>query len=148
MVHATILLAAALNILSAWPGNWTCVSTSSDGPPIRGSMQATTYGKWVQFNGHEPAQNGSPARSFVMLVAYNAHARKWFIDSYSAGGGMILSTSSAGPDATRQTWTNIYPVDPNQAPGTIVATANTWQTYDSWMTKGKRVTEHNACKKT
>lgn len=144
-----MLLAAAIDILTAWPGAWSCTSTASNFiAPVHLSMQGATYGKWVQFNGNEPAHDGNPARAFVMLVTYNRHERKWFIDSYSESGGMILSTSSAAPDATRQTWTNIYPVNPNQSLGTIVATANTWDTYDSWRDKGKRLSSHVSCKKT
>jgi hypothetical protein len=59
------------------------------------------YGKWVQFLGNEPAHDGNPARTFVMLVTYDQRAKKWFIDSYSNGGGMILSSSPAGPDQRR-----------------------------------------------
>lgn len=82
-----------------------------------------------------------------MLVTYNERVRKWFIDSYSKGGGMILSNSSAGPDQRRQTWTNIYPVNPAREPGTIVMGDTTWNTYDAWRAKGKRITAHTACRK-
>lgn len=110
-------------------------------------MQASTYGKWVQFSGDEPAHDGVAARSFVMLLTYDTRVKKWFIDSYSTGGQFIFSSSSAAPDATRQTWTNIYPVNPNQAPGTIVVSPTTWDSYDAWTAKGKRTTAHTACRK-
>lgn len=111
-------------------------------------MDATTYGTWVQFSGKEPAHDADPPRSFVMLVTYDRHGKEWLIDSYSDGGHMILSKSSAGPDDARQTWTNIYPVNPNQEPGTIVMSDATWDTYDAWTDGGKRITAHTSCKKT
>jgi hypothetical protein len=110
-------------------------------------MQASAYGTWVRFLGNEPAHGGNPGRTFVMLVTYNQSAKKWFIDSYSNRGSMILSQSSAGPDQRRQTWTNIYPVNPAQEPGTIVMGETTWVTFDAWTTHGKRITAHTSCKK-
>lgn len=139
----------AFTFLSAWPGNWACVSTESDHAyPLRFPMTATAYGKWVRFDGTTPGYDGKPAWPFVMLVTYDDGAKKWFIDSYGPGGKFILSTSSDAPDATRQTWNNIYPVNTAQGPGTIVESATTWDTYDEWTANGKRVTLHNACRKT
>lgn len=137
----------AQSILSTYPGSWSCVASSSTSSPVNLTMQASTYGKWVQFLGNEPAHDGRPARTFVMLLAYNARAKKWFIDSYSNGGDMILSNSTAGPDQRRQTWINIYPVRPTQAPGTIDMGDTTWDTYDAWTDHGKRVTAHTSCRK-
>jgi hypothetical protein len=137
----------AQNILSAWPGSWSCVATSSLESPVKLTMRATPYGKWVQFLGDEPAHGGNPARTFVMLVTYNQSAKKWLIDSYSDVGGMILSNSTAGPDQRRQSWINIYPVNPAQEPGTIVMGYTTWNTYDAWTVHGKRITAHTSCKK-
>jgi hypothetical protein len=137
----------AQSILTTWPGSWSCVATTSTTSPVNLTMQATTYGTWVQFLGNEPAHDGNPARTFVMLVTYNHGAKKWFIDSYSNRGGMILSNSTAGPDQRRQTWNNIYPVNPAQEPGTIVMGDMTWDTYDAWTAHGKRITAHTSCKK-
>lgn len=145
-MHAIIF--AVVTFLNAWPGSWSCVSTESDHAyPLRFPMEATAYGKWVKFDGVTPGYGGKPAWPFVMLVTYDHDAKKWFIDSYGPGGKFILSTSSAALDAPRQTWTNIYPVNPEQGPGTIVQSATTWDTYDEWTARGKRVTLHNACKK-
>ena len=60
---------------------------------------------------------------------------------------MILSDSTAAPDRRRQTWTNIYPVNPAQEPGTIVMGDTTRDTYDAWTANGKRMTAHTSCKK-
>lgn len=137
----------AQSILTAWPGSWSCVSTTSTAAPVNLTMRATTYGHWVQFLGDEPAHGGNPPHTFVMLVTYDQHAKKWFIDSYDKLGGMILSNSTAGPDQRRQTWINIYPVNPAQEPGTIVMGDASWDTYDAWTARGKRITAHTSCKK-
>ena len=137
----------AQHILTAWPGRWSCVALTSTTLPVKLTMRAATYGPWVQFRGNEPAHDGNPARTFVMLVTYSRHAKKWLIDSYSNRGGVILSNSAAGPDQRRQTWINIYPVDPAQEPGTIVMGETTWNTYDAWTAHGKRITAHTSCKK-
>ena len=146
--HATILL-AALVLFGAMPkpGIWTCVSTESDrAGSVRYSMNVSTYGKWVQFSGTEPAATG-PARSFVLLLTYDSKAKRWFIVSYSTTGHFIVSNSAAGPQASRQTWVNLHPVDPKAEPGTIVMSATTWDTYDADTDSGKRVTYRNLCKR-
>jgi len=109
-------------------------------------MTADTYGSWVRFSGTAPPKNGKP-RSFAMMVTYNSSVKKWFINSYNSSGNMILSDSTAAPDAKRQTWTNIYPVNPNMAPGTIVMSNSSFETFDSWTDHGKRFSAHSLCKK-
>lgn len=140
--------ARAVDILNAWPGNWSCVSTQSNQPTQRYTMAATTYGPWVRFLGSSPEQGSKPARSWAMLVTYNSSAKKWFINSYNSSGNMILSDSSAARDAKRQTWNNIYPVNPNMEPGTIVMSDSSFETFDAWTDHGKRNTAHSVCKKT
>ena len=137
----------AQRIVTAWPGKWSCVSTTSATAPVDTTMQASAYGRWVKFLGSEPAQGGNPARTFVMLVTYNEGAKRWIIDSYSNTGGVILSNSAAGPDQRRQTWINIFPVNPALEPGTIVMGDTTWNTYDAWTANEKRMTAHTSCKK-
>lgn len=138
----------AADILKDWLGPWTCVSTSSNqSAPLRFSVVATTYGKWLQFSASLPAIGAKRPSHFVNLTTYDSRAKKWFIVSYSTGGAFQLSSSSDRPETTRQTWTNIYPLDPSAAPGTIVMGPSTFDAYNVITKNGKRVTFHTGCKK-
>lgn len=157
LLAATLTLAAlgttaaparAVDILSAWPGNWSCVSSESDKPDQHYALTAARYGTWVRFSGSQPAHGSKPARSWAMLVTYSSSAKKWFINSYNSSGNVILSDSTAARDAKRQTWNNIYPVNPDMDPGTIVMTDSSFETFDSWTERGKRFSAHSLCKKT
>jgi hypothetical protein len=138
----------ATDILKQWPGSWACLSTGSHQQgPMRYSVVATTYGRWLQFSASLPATNGRPPSRFVNLTSYDSKAKQWFIVSYDTKGRFLISHGSAAPNATRQTWNDAYPVDPAREPGTIVMGATTFDAYNTFKDHGKRVTFHTACKK-
>ena len=54
------IIIAAFSFLSAWPGNWACVSTESDhAHPLRFPMTATAYGNGSVSMGLHPVTAAS-----------------------------------------------------------------------------------------
>ncbi len=137
---------ASLNILETWPGSWSCTDTASNQrTPVHYRMDATVYGTWLQFSADYPGENGTPARKFTLLIEYSTESRKWFIISFSSLGHFLASESSSGPNAMKQTWVNIYPVDPSAEPGVIMMRDNSYETFDAYKANGKRITLHTVC---
>ena len=137
--------APATDMAKDWPGAWTCVLTASNQrQPTTYPVEAATYGKWLRLSASVPAAAGRPANRFIYLTTYDSAAKKWFNISYSTSGQFQVSNSSAGPDAVRQTWTYIYPLDPNSEPGTIVMGP---ASLDSYHAHGNRVAFHTSCTK-
>ena len=130
-------------------GNWSCVSHMG-----KQSMNyALTYAKandhWLSYTGKYPAGMGDPAHTDNAYFGYDKMAKQWVFMSTSTTGEYFVGTSTASPDAKKQTWTTAYPKNPAMA-GTLVidyTTPNQMLFDASFTVKGKPMTSHDVCKK-
>ena len=83
----------------------------------------------------------------MLLISYDADAKKWFVVSYSTRGHFIVSESASGPNDVKQKWVNIYPVDPNAEQGTFIMRDTSYETFDAYKDNGNRVILHTSCAK-
>ena len=112
----------APDILKSWPGRWSCSDSASDGSVHdHYQLDAVAYGKWLRFSANYATHDGKQ-RQFESLYHFDAKTQHWLVLSYGAGGGLIVAKSTTSGNSASQTFINLYPVDPNQEPGTIVMT--------------------------
>jgi hypothetical protein len=134
--------------LQAMTGSWTCANQGPMGASTSTSTATMMGNNFLKFQENSPAMKGRPAHTGETFLGYDPTKSQWVVTGVNTLGEYFMLKSSAAPDAMTQTWTDAYPVDPNDGPTIVKFTSNSAYTIDSnWTEKGKKMSSHASCTK-
>ncbi|MBV8244680.1 MAG: hypothetical protein JOZ38_02035 [Candidatus Eremiobacteraeota bacterium] len=132
--------------LGALVGTWTC--TSVNGNVVQHYKEtAIKWGPWIQFTSDIPAIGDQPAHKTVDYFGYDPKGKVWINASVSSLGDYSVVKSTAPASASTSTWTDAYPVDPDDGPATVSFASKKYTVDATYKAKGKQTPFHVACTK-
>jgi Protein of unknown function (DUF1579) len=134
--------------LQAMTGSWSCTYQGPMGSSTSTSTATMLGDHWLKFQESSPAMKDRPAHTGETFFGYDSTKAQWVVMGVNTLGEYFALKSSASPDAMTQTWTDAYPVDPNDGPTILKFASNSAYTLDStWTEKGKKMSSHQSCTK-
>jgi hypothetical protein len=136
-------------IVSSQVGSWDCTISS---PGAKEDEQLVIvwapYGKdWIRGSVDVPVFGSRPAHKADFSFGYDVRQKLWVSVYTDSLGSYAVAKSNAPPTSRKMTFTDAYPIDPENGPSVVNFGAQTSTIDSSWTAGGKKYTSHEACSK-
>ena len=139
---------SAATIVSSQVGSWNCTIGAPGAKAQQLVIVWAPYGEdWIRGSVDVPAYGTLPAHKADFSFGYDARQKIWVSVYTDSLGAYSVAKSTAPPTSRTMTFTDAYPIDPDNGPS-IVTFGNQASTIDSnWTTSGKKYSSHERCSK-
>ncbi len=139
----------AAALLQSQVGSWNCTISE---PGIRETQKLVIvwapYGSnWIRGNVDVAAFGRRPPHKADFTFGYDPVAKAWVNVYTDSLGEYAVSKSASPPTATKLTFIDAYPLDPNDQPSVLTFGGRTTTIDSSWTEAGRRHTSREVCTK-